>query len=1306
LDLSSGGAWSFDLPPPSAKIINYGQINITGGGSAFLIADDIENNGTISAPNGKIGLYAGQTVLVSTSPNGLGLSAQVTLPKGSVDNEGHLIADGGSIAAQAQTINQNGMIQANSVQNVNGTIELVASDAVNLNANSAISAQGDSMGASSGGAVTVKSDNAFSDQAGSTINISGGAQGGNGGQVEISAPQMSTINSVINGQAVDGFISGELTVDPLNIQLVSSGGNGTAGEYSSGTVNSSDPPTAGTLQLNVNSFNSSTLSQINLQAQNNIELDTTWTLAAQTVPATLSLTAGNNITLNGSIKAGNNWSVNLTAGTQVSSESDVTSGNDGIYLNGTFIQTQNGNINLSAANEVIINDGGGSTDSAGIRTEGDGNITVNATYGDVNAGINPNGYNYLNVDPTLDTTSSIKLGGISTAAGGNVSITAGGDVISCYTSAIQTLNQLQDGGSGAFGSQPGNVTIVAGGNVYGNYVLANGVGSITALNGNIGDPDSNETLENIFSLNLISGSWTVNAPNGSISLQEVRNPNGDFNPNYQFAFNYAPDASVTLNAGDAVVIWGDPNNGNVPRDSISPVPVVLPPILNVSAGKDGFTLDSSITLFQSPDANLNITTTDGGDFNGNNFTLYMSDSASSLWDASANTMLLGDSDIVTTPYELSNPNYGPAIITISGNLENVNIYTVKETQLTVDGNMINAGFAAQNLHPTDVTSVTVIGQIYYSPLYTFETLGGALQPGIPSLDEPLGNTYLSQPLDEFFYLLVNPADVTVVTTASGTTYETILTAPSGTTYKALNNPAFFPNLFLNRNTDGTLNSSALGNLGYNPANNTLSYKGPMSTATENYLESGSFYVVQLDANGNPVLDGSGHLILDEVSLADSSVISTLYNNSQHTTTTPSYGLQIGGPGQFNITAGAISLGESDGIESWGIYGPQADATEIDFNSLTAVTPPGSGASINVTTLDTSGTDPFTGDPLASLDMVSSRIASWYGGDVTVNCGGAMNLGTQEILQGQNDYAYGIFTIDMNPGPTGHGNVTVEALDDVNIQGSRIAAFNGGNVSVTSDEGSVNVGSGGNTFSDVEMVYENPANPQSSGNSLYRVYGSGIVAESLPGSELALGQPKGATPQPPLPGNITVTAHKDITADTAAILQIALDGSTTGGPTVILKAGNDIDLGNSGLIGGTVNATAGGNISGLIISRQDSDINAAANFSGIVLSGGTANLNAGSASGEVIGISGLNSTVGGSSSLSLVSANLSAPGASGSTFATATASANDQAAAANNNEATTQVADTATSDDEKNKKKKPVIKHVGRVTVILSTAVPR
>ena len=137
--LSSGGAWTFNAPPPSAKIINYGTINIAGGGSVFLIANTIENDGTISAPGGNVGLYAGEKVVVSTSPDGRGLSTSVALPQGLVDSQGHLVPNAGSIVANA-LINQNGLIQANSALNDNGTIELVAGDSINLGANSQINA--------------------------------------------------------------------------------------------------------------------------------------------------------------------------------------------------------------------------------------------------------------------------------------------------------------------------------------------------------------------------------------------------------------------------------------------------------------------------------------------------------------------------------------------------------------------------------------------------------------------------------------------------------------------------------------------------------------------------------------------------------------------------------------------------------------------------------------------------------------------------------------------------------------------------------------------------------------------------------------------------------------------------------------------------------------------------------------------------------------------------------------------------------------------------------------------------------------
>ena len=319
---NSGGSWEFNGPPPLASIVNYGQIKVGNGGSAFLIADKIENHGNIEAPGGTIGLASGQTVLLSERPDGRGMSMQVTLPRGSVDNEGRLIADGGTIAMNAKVVNQNGFIQANSVQNVNGTIELVASDQLNLGANSQILASGDdSSSGSAGGDVTLQSGNNFSDSVGSQIDITGGLQGGNGGNVEISAPNILSLNSGINARAQAGWTAGKLLLDPDYIILDTSGSD-SAG---SGTVLAGSNP-GKTLDLNVNSaFANLAVSQIILQAAYDITLagGTAWNLSG-TIGANLggvtsgqlTLEAGRNIIFGdgSSISDANNWSVTLQAG--------------------------------------------------------------------------------------------------------------------------------------------------------------------------------------------------------------------------------------------------------------------------------------------------------------------------------------------------------------------------------------------------------------------------------------------------------------------------------------------------------------------------------------------------------------------------------------------------------------------------------------------------------------------------------------------------------------------------------------------------------------------------------------------------------------------------------------------------------------------------------------------------------------------------------------------------------------------------------------------------------------------------------
>src|SRR5215831_9007174 len=450
-DLTSSGPWDFSAPPPTAKIINYGQINVGQGGSAFLIAHDIENHGTISAPGGRVGLYAGQDVLLSDRPDGRGLSATVTMPEGSVDNSGNIVADAGTIAMHAQVVNQGGLIQANSVRNVNGVIELFASDAINLKSTSHIEAKGGDRGVSPGGSVLIKSDNKFSDAAGSTIDISGGTQGGNGGHAEISATHMTGIESSIDGNAARGFVKGGLLIDPLNIKLSADGDV----PPDSGTIGENDPPLDDTLTINPNLFLSS-LSQLVLQASGSIELDTGWTLANRNTRGSLSLQAGQNITLDdgSSLIAGRNWNVSMIAGGY-------------IHLDGSaVIEAQNGSINLWAGSEVIVNSGA-------IRTKTGGSIMVTARDGDVNAGTSDEGYlQYRNRPPYYPVSDN--LGGISTAAGGDITINAGGDV------RANLPQDSSESGIGAFGPQPGNVSVNARGSIYGHYLVANGIGNLVA----------------------------------------------------------------------------------------------------------------------------------------------------------------------------------------------------------------------------------------------------------------------------------------------------------------------------------------------------------------------------------------------------------------------------------------------------------------------------------------------------------------------------------------------------------------------------------------------------------------------------------------------------------------------------------------------------------------------------------------------------------------------------------------------------------------------------------------------------------
>jgi hypothetical protein len=954
-------------------------------------------------------------------------------------------------------VNQGGIIQANSVQNQNGVVELVAADQLTLGADSRIIASGDNSSAGSpGGNVTLQSGNTFSDRAGSQIVTTGGTHGGNGGNVEISAPNVRSLNSGINARAQAGGTAGKFLLDPDYIILDTSG-SGSAG---SGAVLAGDN-SGTTLDLNVNrAFANLAVSQIILQAAYDITLagGTSWNLSG-TIGANfggvtsgqLTLEAGRNIIFGNSSKItdANSWSVALDAGYNFVNDT-INPGAGSIYLNnnsggttgGGWIQTAVSSINLMAGQDILLGSGS-------VTTTGGGSISADAIADNINAG-SFNGGTSFTATPTGDyrfigagAIPNPVLSGFSTEAGGNVTLIAGNNIAS-----VPTLpnSSAWPGASGAYGA--GNVTIIAGNQITGNYNLANGVGTLNA-GGNIGAASG---ASGPVTLSLIQGSWNASAAN-NIYLKEVNNPNGTFNSSESFLFNYAPDAAVNLWAGNAITLVGA-NLTRVNRQNQT-MPPIYAPVLSLNAGAGGITINNSIILDPSSEGSLTIITRDGGDLNGavtaSSTTLTgitMSDSGSANWT----TFATGHA---ATPLHLDDPNPDPVLLDISGGINSFGLTVPTFAQINVVGDTYNFGFIGQNLSPSQITAIDV-GQTAKQNMEKAGLLNSATDSSLP-----VGGA---------------------ITYRGNLTSEVLSSAISS---------GIFDTIIVG-------NSALAGLLRYDATTGTLSFIGVMSSATEQSLLNPT------DANGNAIFTGAPLT-------AWQAAIAQLYAASQSASLGDN-GLALAGPGTFNLVANNIDLGISGGIS---VLAPDAP--------LAALSP--YGANLNVVTA-------------GNLEMTSTKIANEsYLGGINLQVGGTLDVGGEFTTFGDPGAPKGIFT-------TGSGDISVTANGDVNVDGSRIAAYNGGNVTLESFTGDVNAGAGGAGYVSMNALELDPLTgllvsiPAT-------IPGSGILATTVPGSDVLL-------------GNILVeTPNGNISASHGGVIQISFNGTDASHATAELLTGYEL-----------------------------------------------------------------------------------------------------------------------------------------------------
>ncbi|MBX9903667.1 MAG: filamentous hemagglutinin N-terminal domain-containing protein [Burkholderiales bacterium] len=387
---------------------------IQAAGDIFLVGPRIENAGLIKSDNGSVLLAAGQAITI-TSPDAHGVQFALQAPTDSALNLGVIEAKNaagmfagtlkhsGDIRATSASVDASGRVvlaaQKDAILDGNATINVdniagkggavqITGERVGLFDNATVTARG----VAGGGTILVGGDyqganpavrNAARTFVGSgavldasatssgdggkiivwaddvtryfgSAAVRGGAQGGDGGLVEVSGKNALVFEGRVGLEAVNGR-SGTLLLDPLNI-TVQAGAGTLDGELSAPgdpLLAFAEPDNVTTGTLSVASLQAFTTGTVELQANNNITFD-----AAVTMQSGVSLKAAamNNVNVNANI---------------------TTSGGGVLRLEADTDQSGAGVVNLGTATinaPLIIGD-------TGKEFSGNANITGNFSFG-------------------------------------------------------------------------------------------------------------------------------------------------------------------------------------------------------------------------------------------------------------------------------------------------------------------------------------------------------------------------------------------------------------------------------------------------------------------------------------------------------------------------------------------------------------------------------------------------------------------------------------------------------------------------------------------------------------------------------------------------------------------------------------------------------------------------------------------------------------------------------------------------------------------------------------------------------------
>ena len=454
----------------SGQVLNQGHIRAADGGYVALLGGNVSNQGLVMAQLGTVALAAGSAMTLDISGRQLlHVAIDQGVAQALVNNGGLLQADGGKVLMTTQVagnllanaVNNSGLVQAQTLENRNGTILLQGSvDAGTVSVAGTLDVSGLGAG-QTGGRVTLTGHqvglfdaqiNASGDAGGGVVLVGGGYQGQNPAVPNASATYMSA-GAVIQADAATQGNGGQVVLwaDGSTRTLGQISARGGAASGNGGLIETSGQ------WLDVNGLRVDT-SAANGQFG-------TWLLDPADVTISSSATTG--ATSSGGVFAPdsgvNAANVNVadlvtaldgTNVTVTTENSGVSGGGVGnINVDAAITWTNPTTLTLTASRDVNINQTITATDGS-LQANAGGDVKVGAAVTTTTGNLT---YTAVN-DVNLNAANTITTGNLTAVGGRNVNVSA--------PSSITTGNMVfraDNDGTGP-GIPAGTVVITCGSN--------------------------------------------------------------------------------------------------------------------------------------------------------------------------------------------------------------------------------------------------------------------------------------------------------------------------------------------------------------------------------------------------------------------------------------------------------------------------------------------------------------------------------------------------------------------------------------------------------------------------------------------------------------------------------------------------------------------------------------------------------------------------------------------------------------------------------------------------------------------------